>query len=30
MLVQLTPNVRLEAQGGQQSSFDAFYSREYD
>ena len=30
VLYQLTPNVRLEAQAGQQSSFDAFYTREYD
>ncbi|MBT9591780.1 MAG: translocation/assembly module TamB domain-containing protein [Thiobacillus sp.] len=30
VLYQLTPNVRLEAQTGQQSSFDAFYTREYD
>jgi translocation and assembly module TamB len=26
----LSPRVRLEAQAGQQSSFDAFYTREYD
>ena len=30
VLYQLTPSVRLEAQAGQQSSFDAFYTREYD
>ena len=30
VLYQLSPNVRLEAQAGQQSSFDAFYTREYD
>jgi translocation and assembly module TamB len=30
VLYQLTPRVRLEAQAGQQSSFDAFYSLEYD
>jgi translocation and assembly module TamB len=30
VLYQLTPRVRLEAQAGQQSSFDAFYTREYD
>lgn len=30
VLYQLTPHVRLEAQAGQQSSFDAFYTREYD
>jgi translocation and assembly module TamB len=30
VLYQLTPRVRLEAQGGAQSSFDVFYSREYD
>lgn len=30
VLYQLTPHIRLEAQAGQQSSFDAFYSREYD
>jgi len=30
VLYQLTPLVRLEAQAGQQSSFDAFYSLEYD
>ncbi|MFO7542252.1 MAG: translocation/assembly module TamB domain-containing protein [Thiobacillus sp.] len=30
VLYQLTPRVRLEAQAGEQSSFDAFYSREYD
>jgi translocation and assembly module TamB len=30
VLYQLTPRIRLEAQAGQQSSFDAFYSREYD
>ena len=30
VLYQLTPSVRLEAQAGQQSSFDVFYTREYD
>ena len=30
VLYQLSPNVRLEAQTGQQSSFDAVYTREYD
>lgn len=30
VLYQLSPRVRLEAQAGQQSSFDAFYTREYD
>ncbi len=30
VLYQLTPQVRLETQTGQQSSFDVFYSREYD
>lgn len=30
MLYQLSPHVRLEARGGQPSSFDAFYTREYD
>ncbi len=30
VLYQLSPNVRLEVQAGQQSSFDAFYTREYD
>jgi translocation and assembly module TamB len=30
VLYQLSPHVRLEAQAGQQSSFDAFYTREYD
>jgi translocation and assembly module TamB len=30
VLYQLTPRVRLEAQGGQPSSFDVFYTREYD
>ncbi|OZA27687.1 MAG: hypothetical protein B7X93_08655 [Hydrogenophilales bacterium 17-61-9] len=30
VLYQLTPSVRLEAQTGQQSSVDAFYTREYD
>ena len=30
VLYQLSPRVRLEAQTGQQSSFDAFYTREYD
>ena len=30
VLYQLTPQVRLEAQAGQQSSFDVFYTREYD
>ncbi|MDP1646007.1 MAG: translocation/assembly module TamB domain-containing protein [Thiobacillus sp.] len=30
VLYQLTPHVRLEAQAGQQSSFDVFYSLEYD
>ncbi len=30
VLYQLTPRIRLEGQAGQQSSFDAFYSREYD
>jgi translocation and assembly module TamB len=30
VLYQLTPRVRLEAQTGQQSSLDAFYSVEYD
>lgn len=30
VLYQLTPRVRLEAQAGQPSSFDAFYSLEYD
>ncbi len=30
VLYQLSPHVRLEAQAGQQSSFDAFYSLEYD
>lgn len=30
VLYQLTPTVRLEAQAGQQNSFDVFYTREYD
>ena len=30
VIYQLSPRVRLEAQAGQQSSFDAFYTREYD
>ncbi|MEQ1590854.1 MAG: translocation/assembly module TamB domain-containing protein [Thiobacillaceae bacterium] len=30
VLYQLSPHVRLEAQAGQQSSFDAFYSLEFD
>jgi translocation and assembly module TamB len=30
VLYQLSLHVRLEAQGGEQSSFDAFYTREYD
>ena len=30
VLYQLTPNVRLEAQAGEQSSFDAFYTIEFD
>ncbi len=30
VLYQLSPNVRLEVQAGQQSSFDALYTREYD
>jgi translocation and assembly module TamB len=30
VLYQLSPRVRLEAQAGQQSSIDAFYSLEYD
>lgn len=30
VLYQLTPRVRLEAQAGEQSSFDAFYTLEYD
>ncbi|MBT9567399.1 MAG: translocation/assembly module TamB domain-containing protein [Thiobacillus sp.] len=30
VLYQLTPTVRIEAQAGQQSSFDVFYTREYD
>jgi translocation and assembly module TamB len=30
VLYQLTPQVRLEAQAGEQSSFDVFYTREYD
>jgi translocation and assembly module TamB len=30
VLYQLSPHVRLEAQGGEQSSFDAFYTRDYD
>lgn len=30
VLYQLSPRVRLEAQAGQQSSFDAFYTLEYD
>ncbi len=30
VLYQLSPRVRLEAQAGQRSSFDAFYTREYD
>ncbi|MHB1188338.1 translocation/assembly module TamB domain-containing protein [Thiobacillus sp.] len=30
VLYQLSPHVRLEAQAGQQSSFDVFYTREYD
>jgi translocation and assembly module TamB len=30
VLYQLSPHVRLEAGTGQQSSFDAFYTREYD
>ncbi|MGK2952000.1 MAG: translocation/assembly module TamB domain-containing protein, partial [Thiobacillus sp.] len=30
VLYQLTPHVRFEAQAGQQSSFDVFYTREYD
>lgn len=29
-LYQLSPRVRLEAQAGEQSSFDVFYTREYD
>ncbi|MCA1979891.1 MAG: translocation/assembly module TamB domain-containing protein, partial [Thiobacillus sp.] len=30
VIYQLSPRVRLEAQAGEQSSFDAFYTREYD
>lgn len=30
VIYQLSPRVRLEAQAGQQSSFDALYTREYD
>ncbi|MBW8458591.1 MAG: translocation/assembly module TamB domain-containing protein [Thiobacillus sp.] len=30
VLYQLSPHVRFEAQAGQQSSFDVFYTREYD
>jgi translocation and assembly module TamB len=30
VLYQLSPHVRLEAGTGQQSSFDVFYTREYD
>ncbi|MDQ1314786.1 MAG: translocation and assembly module TamB [Pseudomonadota bacterium] len=30
VLYQLSPHVRLEAQAGEQSSFDVFYTREYD
>ncbi len=30
VLYQLSPRVRLEAQAGAQSSFDVFYTREYD
>jgi translocation and assembly module TamB len=30
VLYQLSPHVRLEAQAGQQSSFDVFYTRDYD
>jgi translocation and assembly module TamB len=30
VLYQLTPRIRLEAQAGQPTSFDAFYTREYD
>jgi translocation and assembly module TamB len=30
VLYQLSRHVRLEAQAGQQSAFDAFYTREYD
>lgn len=30
VLYQLTPRVRIEAQAGQPSSIDAFFSREYD
>ena len=30
VLYQLTPQVRVEAQAGEQSSFDVFYTREYD
>ncbi|MEW6120749.1 MAG: translocation/assembly module TamB domain-containing protein [Pseudomonadota bacterium] len=30
VLYQLTPHVRLEAQAGERSSFDAFYTLEYD
>lgn len=30
VLYQWSPRVRLEAQAGQQSSFDVFYTREYD
>ena len=30
VLYQLSPRVRFEAQAGQQSSFDVFYTREYD
>ena len=30
VLYQLSPHVRLEAQAGEQSSFDAFYTRDYD
>lgn len=30
VLYQLTPHVRLEAQAGEQSSFDAFYTLEFD
>lgn len=30
MVYQLTPHVRLETQAGQENSFDAFYSLDYD
>jgi translocation and assembly module TamB len=30
VLYQLSPRVRLEAGAGDQSSFDVFYTRDYD